>query len=301
AGLFKARDDEIEGLKVQLLLKEAEAAEAIRLRIEISKFEVVADLKALVVGKEHEVTDLNSLITSVKSQNDILFFILYENYMERLERFQDDLMKTVNNKFDQLYTDFVEMAVHLEEKFYPDLHTTISCCRWLLTQVMELVIVKCLNSPEYLSTLGVAISKAIEKGMQDGLSVGITHGKEVRVLADVAAHNPSVKADYVSALQKLQSANFSLLAELRSNKDASVAACCTEGTSNIVSAAANATMALSTTLAFASTVPPITIEDYEVIGTDGLEDAQKSGQGEIASFPYTVEFEKRGVGYYSGT
>ncbi|GKE79291.1 hypothetical protein Tco_1545411, partial [Tanacetum coccineum] len=41
AGLFKARDDEIEGLKVQLLLKDAEAAEAIRLRIEISKFEVV--------------------------------------------------------------------------------------------------------------------------------------------------------------------------------------------------------------------------------------------------------------------
>ncbi|GJZ30520.1 hypothetical protein Tco_0575567 [Tanacetum coccineum] len=66
----------------------------------------------------------------------------------------------------------------------------------------------------------------------------------------------------------------------------------TEGTSSIVSDAANNTTTLSTTLASASTVPPITIEDYEVIGTNGPEDAQRSGRGEVASFPHTVEFEK---------
>ncbi|GKG62458.1 hypothetical protein Tco_0634231, partial [Tanacetum coccineum] len=49
--------------------------------------------------------------------------------------------------------------------------------------------------------------------------------------------------------------------------------------------------AMSTTFASASSVPPITIEDYKIVGMDDLEDAQGNGQGNVASFP-TVEFEK---------
>nr|GEX20443.1 hypothetical protein [Tanacetum cinerariifolium] len=112
--------------------------------------------------------------------------------------------------------------VAAEEMFYPHLLTTIFGRRWLLTHGLELAISKCLNSTEYLSTLGAAICKAIEKGMQDGLSTGITHGAKGRVLTDVAAYNPFVKADYLAALQRLQSVNFSLNAELKSNKDASI-------------------------------------------------------------------------------
>ncbi|GKD37557.1 hypothetical protein Tco_1257764 [Tanacetum coccineum] len=119
-------------------------------------------------------------------------------------------------------SDLVEMALHLEEKFYPHLLTVIAGRRWLLTYGIELATVKCLHSPEYLSTLGEAISKAIEKGMQDGLAAWITHGQEGRILTDVAVYNPSAEADYISALQQLQSVNFSLLTELKSNKDASV-------------------------------------------------------------------------------
>nr|GFB78296.1 hypothetical protein [Tanacetum cinerariifolium] len=40
-----------------------------------------------------------------------------------------------------------------------------------------------------------------------------------------------------------------------------------------------------------SSVPPITIEDYEIVGTDGPKDSQGNDQGNVASFP-TVEFEK---------
>ncbi|GJY75994.1 hypothetical protein Tco_0481110 [Tanacetum coccineum] len=69
----------------------------------------------------------------------------------------------------------------------------------------ELAIAKCLNSTEYLSSLGAAIGKAVEKGMQEGLSAGITHGAAGRILTDVAAYNPSEEADYLSALQRLQS------------------------------------------------------------------------------------------------
>nr|GEW54458.1 reverse transcriptase domain-containing protein [Tanacetum cinerariifolium] len=97
------------------------------------------------------------------------------------------------------------MALHLEERFDPHLLTTIAARRWLLTYNTEIVIAKCLNSSEYLSALGAAIGKAIEKGMQDGLATGITHGKEGKVLADVAAYNPSTEVDYVFALQQIQS------------------------------------------------------------------------------------------------
>ncbi|GJV94320.1 hypothetical protein Tco_1545897 [Tanacetum coccineum] len=267
AELLKVKEKEVEDLKAQLLLKEVEAAEATHLRAEASKFEAVekslqdevkarkernaslekerdaldvkvTGLEASAMGKDHELTDLNAQLTSVKSHNDSLVdqvlelevssFGLqeklsnYENLTKRLEEFQDAQLKIVNDKFDKLYADFVEMALHSEEKFYPHLLTTIFGRRWLLTYDMELAIIKCLNSPEYLSALGAAISKAIEKGMQDGLAAGITHGKEGRELTDVAAHNPFAEVDYVSALQQLQDVNFSLLADLKSNKDASV-------------------------------------------------------------------------------
>ncbi|GJW66490.1 hypothetical protein Tco_0120914 [Tanacetum coccineum] len=267
SSLLKARDAEIEGLKAQLLVKEAEAAEAIRLRAEASKFEAiekslqdevrvlkdcnttlekekselnvkVADLAASVKVREQEAADLDAMVTSVKSQNDNLIdqvhrletssaglqdkVAAYENFIDQLEKFQDEKMAEVNEKFDKLCADFVEMALHLEEKFYPHLLTTNSGRRWLLTHGMKLAISKCLNSTEYLSVLGAAIGKAVEKGMQEGLSVGITHGSEGRKLTEVAAYNPSTEADYLSALQRLQSDIFSLIGELKSNKDASV-------------------------------------------------------------------------------
>ncbi|GJS53343.1 hypothetical protein Tco_0626705 [Tanacetum coccineum] len=212
---------------------EAEAAEAIRLHVEASNFGAikkslrdetnalrernvvlekernaldvkVMELEASAASKGRELTDLSAHLTSVKSQNDNL--VDWE----------------VNDKFDKMYADFIEMALHLEERFYPHLLTKIFDRRWLLTYGMKLAIAKCLNSLEYLSALGVAISKAIKKGMQDRLSVGITHGTESRALTDVVTYNPSAKADYISALQQLQNVNFSLLAELRSNKDDSI-------------------------------------------------------------------------------
>nr|GEX64796.1 hypothetical protein [Tanacetum cinerariifolium] len=158
----------------------------------------VTDLQAVVVSKDCELADSAAQLTSIKSHNDnhadqvhelqVSSSELkeklsnFENLMERLEEFQDAQLKVVNDKFDKLYADFVEVTLHLEE------------------------------------------SKAIEKGMQDGLAAGIIHGREGRVLTDVDAHNPAAEANYVSALQQLQSVNFSLLAELKPNKDASIEA-----------------------------------------------------------------------------
>nr|GEV47935.1 hypothetical protein [Tanacetum cinerariifolium] len=95
----------------------------------------------------------------------------YERLKEQIEEFQDAQMNIVNDKVAKLDVDLLEMALHLEEKFYPHLHTTIS-----------------------------SRSRAIEKGMQDGLSDGIDHRKAGRNLEDVVAYNPVAEANYSFAL-----------------------------------------------------------------------------------------------------
>ncbi|GJQ98952.1 hypothetical protein Tco_0521937 [Tanacetum coccineum] len=198
----------------------------------------VAELQSMVSVKDCELKDVDVIVTSLKSQNNGLadqvrvlettcFGLCerlseYENLTERLEEFQNAELKVVNERVEKLDADLAEMACHLEEKFYLHLLTTISDRRWILTHGLKLVLVKCLNSPEYLTALGAAISRSIEKGMQDGLAVGIDYGRAVRSLADIVAYNPSVEADFNSALQELREVDFRLLADLKSHKDASI-------------------------------------------------------------------------------
>ncbi|GJR79720.1 hypothetical protein Tco_0150505 [Tanacetum coccineum] len=59
--------------------------------------------------------------------------------------------------------------------------------------------------------------------MQYGLVAGIDHGKAGRGLADVAAYNPFAEANYVSAVNALRAVDFPFLAQLASQKDASIA------------------------------------------------------------------------------
>ncbi|GKE33546.1 hypothetical protein Tco_1452868, partial [Tanacetum coccineum] len=215
--LVKARDEEIGNLKAQLLLKEAEAAEAIRLRTEASKFESV---EKSLQGEVEALKERNITLEKVKNDLDMKVTDLTASVAVR-EREVHELEASSAGLQEKVIV-YEKMALHLEEKLYSHLLTTISDRRWLLTHGMELAISKCLNSIEYLSALGAAIGKAVEKGMQDGLSAGIIHGTEGRYFSNVDAYNPSAEADYISALQRLQSVNFSLLAELKSNKDASI-------------------------------------------------------------------------------
>ncbi|GKF61974.1 hypothetical protein Tco_0182028 [Tanacetum coccineum] len=113
----------------------------------------VADLVATVKVMEQEAADSDAMVTSVNLQNDSL--------ADQLEKFQDEHMSIVHDKFNKLDADFVETCLRLEEKLYPHLLTTIAGRRWLLTHGVKLAVFKCLNSPEYLSALGAAISKAI--------------------------------------------------------------------------------------------------------------------------------------------
>nr|GEU39415.1 hypothetical protein [Tanacetum cinerariifolium] len=353
--LLKVKEGEIENLKAWLFFREAEAAEAIRLHAQASIFKAVekflwdktdalkerntilenernaldvkvTKLEASTVSKERKLTDLNVLVTSIKSQNNILVdwissfglqekVTVYESCMDQLEKFQDDRMKVINEKFDKLYNDFVEMALHLEEKFYPHLLTTVSGRRWFLTHGMELAIIKCLNSPEYLSTLGAAIGKAIKKGMQDGLSARIVHGKEGRALTYVAAYNPSAEDASVEAVMNILHLEGPLAEKLGLNElfrvrrirenianqrsalrdvfvplaepFSAAALTGTEGTFDIAHATADTNTALSTTFASASSIDPISVDDYEVVGAEDQAVADENA----ASFPNVDDVE----------
>ncbi|GKE18264.1 hypothetical protein Tco_1425841 [Tanacetum coccineum] len=208
AGLLKSKDDEIKSLKAELLRKEAEA---IRLGAQVAAAETakkvraeeldslklknddlgaekdsltarVADLQSFISAKNLELEDANAAVTSLKSQNDSLVaqvhalevtcsglrdqISTYERLKEQFEEFQDVQMRMVGDKLAKLEVDLSEMALYFDEKFYPHLLTTIA---------------------------GAAISRAIEKGMQDGLAAGIEHGAYGRRLEDLFAYNPSTE------------------------------------------------------------------------------------------------------------
>ncbi|GKF64307.1 hypothetical protein Tco_0187755, partial [Tanacetum coccineum] len=164
----------------------------------------------VVLENEKESLDGKVVVYSLRSQKDSLVdqvhamettcsglrdpVLGYGRLKEQIEEFQDAQMNIVNDKVAKLDADLLEMALHLEEKSYPHLLTTIS-----------------------------GRSRAIEKGIQDGLAAGIHHGKAGRSLADIVAYNPAAEADYNSTLQKLREVEFPLLTELKSHKDASTA------------------------------------------------------------------------------
>ncbi|GKC16932.1 hypothetical protein Tco_1013714 [Tanacetum coccineum] len=110
----------------------------------------------------------------------------------------------LGNRVAELDAQLLEMIAYLEEEFYPRFLTTISGRQWILTHGLKLVLLKCLQSFEYLRTLGEAIGCAINKGMQDGLKAGIDHGKDGCDLSVIEAYDPSAEAKYADAVNALR-------------------------------------------------------------------------------------------------
>ncbi|GKA80515.1 hypothetical protein Tco_0787207 [Tanacetum coccineum] len=129
----------------------------------------------------------------------------YQLFKEQIEEMQDTQVKSLSDRVTGMDSDLMALALHMDEEFYPCYLTTLARRRWILSRGVRLVIMKCLQSFEYMITLGRAIGCAIEKGMQDGLVAGIDHGKAGRVLTDVSAYNPSAKANYLAAINDLRS------------------------------------------------------------------------------------------------
>ncbi|GJT56315.1 hypothetical protein Tco_0991369 [Tanacetum coccineum] len=239
ANLLKERGTEIAGLKAQLSLKEAEVVEAIRLRSRITDIEAAdatrtgelkslkernAALESAAVAKDSEITKLTQDLSSLQLSCDDLSIkaSTFECEKDKLVD-QDEQVKALSDHVAHIDSDLMDMALHMDEEFYPHYLTTNARRRWILSRDLKLVIMKCLQSSEYLAALGGALGRAIDKGMQDGLKADVDHGRAGKGLDVIVAYDPSAKANFVSAIDALRVVNFLLLAQLESRKDASMA------------------------------------------------------------------------------
>ncbi|GJY90052.1 hypothetical protein Tco_0505248 [Tanacetum coccineum] len=113
-------------------------------------------------------------------------------------------MGPLRTRLAEIDADFTRCCMRFQESFHPHLLNVVAGRRWLLTHGMKLLVVKCLNSNEYMEALGHAFGRAIEKGMQEGLAAGIEHGQAGRCLTDLEAYIPSAEDDFNSAIRDLR-------------------------------------------------------------------------------------------------
>ncbi|GJT40741.1 hypothetical protein Tco_0940606 [Tanacetum coccineum] len=146
----------------------------------------------------------------------------FELFSTRMEATQDEQARVLGNRVAELDAQLLEMVAYLDKEFYPRFLTAISERRWILTHELKLVILKCLQSPEYCHALRMDIGCVVNKGIQDGLRAGVDHGKAGRDLSVIEAYDPSAEAKYVEAVNALGTVDFSLLSKLKSMKDASI-------------------------------------------------------------------------------
>nr|GEU33308.1 hypothetical protein [Tanacetum cinerariifolium] len=90
----------------------------------------------------------------------------YKLFNKWVEEMQDEQVKALSDRVAAIDSDLIRIALHMDEQFYSRYLTTIAGWRWILT--------------------------------------GIDHEKAGRGLADVAAFNPSVESNFVSAVKALK-------------------------------------------------------------------------------------------------
>ncbi|GJV32783.1 hypothetical protein Tco_1393183 [Tanacetum coccineum] len=244
ADLSKERDVEIASLKSQLSLKEAEATEAIWERNLALEEEKTGERNFALV---EEKTILRQVAQLTKDLSN--FQLSYDELSVK-----DEQVKVLSDKVAGLDAELMGMDLHLDEEFYP----------------------------QDLAAFGGVISRAIDKGMQDGLVAGIDHGKAGRGLINVAAYNPSAEANYVSSVNTLyvvharvQRIRGNAASQRLSISDGMVPLIELLSAENLVGevstsgvpVAIAATTALSNTFVQASSVLPIPVKDYEVVDT----------------------------------
>nr|GEU61289.1 hypothetical protein [Tanacetum cinerariifolium] len=146
-------------------------------------------LEGEISALSERVTTLESVTTSkeaelafLSSQKTSLEYA-FKLFRKRIEALQDEQVKDLGDNIAELDAQLSKMAIHLNEEFYHRFLTTISRRRWFLSH---------------------------------GIKAGINHGKFRRDLSVVEAYDPFAKKKYVDGYWYCY---FSLLSELKSNKD----------------------------------------------------------------------------------
>ncbi|GKB62032.1 hypothetical protein Tco_0918218 [Tanacetum coccineum] len=208
--LLEEKDLEILKLKSELAEKEAEAAEVIRLRDQVSSLSEeksaltakVSAIKITVTQKYYDISLLKSHATSLAST---------------LDDAKEQQAQELYNRVAKLKAHVMDVSGHLEGELYPTYLTTLAGRRWLLTHGIQLALLKCLKSFEYQGYLGHAL------GMQEGIEAGHEYRIARRSLSVVDAYNPeAAKARYVDVVKALEDVDFPLVSLLKSKKDARI-------------------------------------------------------------------------------
>ncbi|GKB87024.1 hypothetical protein Tco_0959296 [Tanacetum coccineum] len=222
--LLEEKDLEILKLKSKLTEKEAEAAEVIRLRDQVSSLSEeksaltaeVSALKITVTQKDHDISLLNSRATSLASTLDDAKVTCAEagHKITSLASERDRLVSKVSS-LRAGFQDFKERVEVQQEQQVQELYNRVAELE------AYLALLKCLKSPKYQGTLGHALGWAVDFGMQEGLEAGHEHGIAGKSLFAVDAYNPeAAKARYVDAVKALEDVDFPLISLLKSKKDA---------------------------------------------------------------------------------
>ncbi|GKC42098.1 hypothetical protein Tco_1059820 [Tanacetum coccineum] len=182
--LLEEKDLEILRLKSQLAKKEAEAAEVIRLRDQVSslfgeKSALTAEvlvLKVTVTQKDHDISLLKSRAACLASTLDDAKVACAVDFKERMEIQQE-------KQAQELFNRVAELEAH--------------------------------------GIMGHALGRAVDFGMQEGIKAGYEHGAAGRNLSVVNAYNLEVaKASFINAVKALEDVDFPLVNLLKSKKDA---------------------------------------------------------------------------------
>nr|GEU47287.1 hypothetical protein [Tanacetum cinerariifolium] len=103
----------------------------------------------------------------------------YKLFKEQVEVVQEEQVKALSDRVSSIDSDLMDMALHVDEEFYPRYLTIIVERRG-------------------------ALGRGIDKGMQDGLKAGVDHGRAGRGLDVIAAYEPSVEANFVLVIGTLR-------------------------------------------------------------------------------------------------
>ncbi|GJZ34555.1 hypothetical protein Tco_0580372 [Tanacetum coccineum] len=266
------KDAEIAYLRSLLSLKESEAAEAIRLREQVSVVEAVDAVKG------NELRDLKERNFALEGEKNIL-----SEKITTLESFSCD---EVNSKVVSLESEkggLINQISSLESAFK------------LFKQQIE-----AMQDEQATALRNRAIGCAINKGILDGLKVGVDHGKARRDLSVIKDYDPSL--DILKLLETMSrfrkdnvplgetSLSFSLQVvhsrvqrvrgEIKDKclslidvmvpliKPLSSKSLIGEASTSATPATAEPITTLSTTLAPFDVVPPLPVPDYRVLDTE---------------------------------
>nr|GEW31455.1 hypothetical protein [Tanacetum cinerariifolium] len=279
----------------------------------------VADLEALRVTKEREMTDLNAQLTSIKSHNDSLVDQVhelevtsfrhqenlsnYENLTERLEEFQDAQLKGMQDGLSAKIThgtkgrvlkdvaaynpsteaDYISALQHLQNVDFPLLAEFGSNKDANVDALMNILHLE--------ETLAKRLDLTESQLHVDQLMVPIHHlPDQVAVGASALSLALDVSSSRVRKIKENIVNHRSALCDVFVPLVEPLSATALTGmkcTSNVISATTDTTMALSTTLASASIVAPIYVDDYEVAGMDD----QAGADGNADPFPNVDDAE----------